>query len=257
MQTVILAGGLGTRISEESHLRPKPMIEIGGKPILWHIMKHYSIYGHTNFLILCGYKGYLIKEYFCNFFRHNSDLTVDFSNGNIEIHKNSFDSWKVTMVDTGEYTQTGGRILKSKPYLEDEFFLTYGDGVSDVNLDSLYERHRTSSNLVTLTGIRPRARYGSILFDDEHKISKFLEKPEGDSQWINGGFMVCKKDILKYLKNEDSILEKEPLEKLASERKLGVYEHSEFWMAMDTLRDKNYLEELWDQAKAPWKTWKE
>ena len=255
MKAVILAGGLGTRISEESHLRPKPMIEIGGKPIIWHIMKTYAHYGVNEFIICLGYKGYMIKEYFANYFLHQSDVTIDLANNNLSIHGSSAEDWKVTLVDTGYETQTGGRIRRIRKYLDEEdFCLTYGDGVSDININELIEFHKKNDNLATLTAVQPPGRYGAIKLEDE-VISSFKEKPIGDGNWINGGYFVLSTKAIDYIKNDSVAWESEPLESLASDNKLLAYKHSGFWYAMDTLRDKVHLCELWDQNKAPWCLW--
>lgn len=258
MKVVILAGGLGTRISEESHLRPKPMIEIGEHPILWHIMKIYSHYGFNDFIICLGYKGYTIKEYFADYYLHTSDVTFDFSNHNsMIIHNNVAEPWKVTLVDTGLNTQTGGRIKRIQQYLNNEpFMLTYGDGVSDVNIPALVSYHKKNKALVTMTAIQPGGRFGVL--DIDHKtdnIKQFVEKAKEDGGWINGGFMVIEPKIFDYLESDTSIFEKEPLETIASQGKLQAFKHDGFWQCMDTQRDKWMLENLWDSAKAPWKVW--
>ena len=254
MKAVILAGGLGTRISEESHMKPKPMIEIGGRPILWHIMKIYSSHGINDFIICCGYRGYLIKEYFANYFLHMSDVTFDMANNKMEVHNQYAESWKVTLVDTGEYTQTGGRLKRIEEHLEDTFCLTYGDGVSDINLNKLIALHEKESVEITISAVQPAGRYGSISITG-NRVNKFAEKPKGDGQWVNGGFMVCEPSILKHIKNDETILEQEPLIDLAENNRMAVYKHLGFWAAMDTLRDRTYLERLWAQEEAPWKVW--
>lgn len=254
MKAVILAGGLGTRISEESHLRPKPMIEIGGRPILWHIMKLYGYHGITDFVICCGYKGYVIKEYFANYFLHMSDVTFDMSENRMEVHHRSAEPWKVTLVDTGEQTQTGGRLGRVRPYIDDTFCLTYGDGVSDVDIPSLLAHHRAEGTEATVTAIQPAGRFGALELEGE-RVRSFLEKPQGDGRWISGGFFVCEPSVFGRIGGDDTIWERGPLEGLAADGELAVYRHSGFWAAMDTLRDKNFLESLWEEGKAPWRVW--
>ena len=252
---MILAGGYGTRISEETNLKPKPMIEIGGMPILWHIMKIYSSYGINDFIVPCGYKGYLIKEYFANYFLHMSDVTFDTKNNSMEIHQENVESWKVTLVDTGESTMTGGRIKRIQKYLDsDTFCLTYGDGLSDVNISDLIKFHTQQKTLATVTAVQPPGRFGTLILDN-NKISDFKEKPPGDGQWINGGFFVLESSVFDYIIDDSTIWERDPLEKLANENQLSAYRHSGFWYPMDSLRDKNYLEELWNSNKAYWKKW--
>lgn len=255
MKAVILAGGLGTRISEESHLRPKPMIEIGGRPILWHIMKLYGQYGVNEFVICCGYKGYQIKEYFANYFLHMSDVTFDFTNNDMEVHQRHSEPWKVTLVDTGEQTMTGGRIGRVRDYIDGTFCLTYGDGVSNVDIDALVAFHRRQNTLATVTAIQPPGRFGSLEISGS-KVQSFVEKPSGDGRWINGGFFVCEPGVLDLIEGDDTIWEAQPLERLAAEGQLSVWKHAGFWAAMDTLRDKNQLEALWTAGNAPWKIWK-
>ena len=257
MKTVILAGGLGTRISEESYLKPKPMIEIGEQPILWHIMKYYSSFGFHDFVICCGYKGHVIKEYFADYYLHRSDVTFDFSNENrMTVHENVAEPWRVTLVDTGLNTQTGARVKRVQKYIGSEpFMLTYGDGVSDVNLNALLEQHKDSGKIVTLTGIQPGGRFG-VLDLDGPDIVGFREKAKEDGGWINGGFMVMEPEIFDYLSADDGcILERRPMESLAKEGKLGIYKHKGFWQCMDTQRDKIWLEERWKTGNAPWKVW--
>ncbi|ARG98732.1 glucose-1-phosphate cytidylyltransferase [Legionella micdadei] len=255
MKAVILAGGLGTRISEETSVRPKPMIEIGGKPILWHIMKLYSTHNIHNFVICLGYKGYVIKEYFANYFLHMSDVTLDINNNKMEIHQNNAEPWLITLVETGEKTMTGGRIKRIANHVGNEdFCLTYGDGVSDVNISELIAFHKRQKGLATLTAIQPPGRFGSLIMDNE-RITGFKEKPQGDGGWINGGFFVLSPQVINYIQDDDTIWEKDPLERLAAEGELSAFHHDGFWHPMDTLRDKNYLEELWESGKAPWKTW--
>ena len=255
MKAVILAGGFGTRISEESHLRPKPMIEIGGKPLLWHIMKIFSTHGVREFVVCCGYKGYVIKEYFANYFLHTADATFDITRNKVEVHQNYAEPWKVTLVDTGLDTMTGGRLLRVRKYLNDETFcLTYGDGVSDICIDELIKFHQSHGRLATLTAIRPPSRFGVLEFDGEH-VSQFVEKPAGDGRWVNGGFFVLEPGVFEYLSGDQDIWEQEPLRKLAIGGELVAYRHQGFWAPMDTLRDRNYLEELWSSRQAPWKVW--
>jgi glucose-1-phosphate cytidylyltransferase len=255
MKAVLLAGGIGSRISEESHLKPKPMIEIGGKPILWHIMKMYSHHGVNDFIICCGYKGYVIKEYFANYFLHNSDVTFDIANNKMTVHQNDSENWKVTLVDTGEATMTGGRVKRIQKYIEeDTFCLTYGDGVSDVNITELIRFHTKQNTLATVTATQAPGRFGALDIDG-HKIKSFKEKPIGDGAWINGGFFVLSKKIFEFIRDDTTIWEREPLERLAASGNLSSYQHAGFWQPMDTLRDKTQLEELWQTGKAPWKTW--
>lgn len=255
MKCVILAGGLGTRISEESVVRPKPMIEIGGKPILWHIMKVYSAAGVNDFIICCGYKQYIIKEYFANYFLHNSDVTFDLAQNKIEIHEHKNESWKVTLVDTGDATMTGGRLKRVAKYLGNEdFCFTYGDGVSDINIKNLIAFHRESGKLATVTAVQPPGRFGSLVLEN-NLVWRFAEKPKGDGAWINGGFFVLNPSVIEKIPTDDSIWEREPVEALAQEGNLVAYQHRGFWQPMDTLRDKQLLEELWASGKAPWKVW--
>jgi len=256
MKAVILAGGLGTRISEETHLKPKPMIEIGGKPILWHIMKSYSSYGVNDFVICCGYKGYVIKEYFANYFLHMSDVTFDMANNRMEVHQQKAEPWRVTLVDTGEETLTGGRLKRVRDYVknEDAFCFTYGDGVADVNIAKLINFHKEHGRLATVTAVQPPGRYGALNMDGR-TVKGFTEKPRGDGGWINGGFFVLSPECLKYIDDDQSSWESEPLIKLASDSQLMAFEHTGFWQPMDTLREKNLLEGLWDSGKAPWKVW--
>ena len=256
MKVVILAGGLGTRISEETHLKPKPMIEIGGRPILWHIMKIYAAYGVNEFIIACGYKGYAIKEYFSNYFLHNSDVTFDMAKNKMEVHQQHAEPWKVTLVDTGEQTLTGGRLKRVAKYVcdEDAFFFTYGDGVADINIDSQLKFHRAHGKLATVTSVQPPGRYGALLVDGD-EVNAFAEKPGGDGGRINGGFFVLSPKVLQYIEGDNTSWETEPLVRLAKERQLMAYNHSGYWQAMDTLRDKNHLEGLWTGGSAPWKVW--
>ena len=255
MKAVILAGGFGTRISEETNLKPKPMIEIGGMPILWHIMKIYSSYGINEFIICCGYKGYVVKEYFANYFLHMSDVTFDMKNNKMEVNQKFAESWKVTLVDTGLNTMTGGRLKKIQKYLDDETFcFTYGDGLADIDLKKLINFHKKTKSLATLTAVQPPGKYGALNLKG-NKVTKFEEKPAGDGSWINGGFFVLEPEIFNYLKKDSTVWEKEPLEKLAKENKVSAYKHQGFWQALDTLRDKNHLQSLWDSNNAPWKSW--
>jgi glucose-1-phosphate cytidylyltransferase len=254
VQAVILAGGLGTRISEESHLKPKPMIEIGGKPILWHIMKIYAYHGITDFIICCGYKGYVIKEFFANYFLHTSDITFDLSENQMEIHKRNSDNWKVTLVDTGENTMTGGRVKRIASYINGTFCLTYGDGVSNIDISALLKFHESRNAEVTITAVQPTGRFGIMKLKGD-LVSSFQEKPKGDDHWVNGGFMVCQPSIFNRLQNDETILEHDPLSGLANDGQLSVYKHKGFWYAMDTLRDRNYLEQLWSKNEAPWRIW--
>ena len=255
MKVVILAGGLGTRISEETHLKPKPMIEIGGKPILWHIMKSYSAFGINDFVICCGYKGYMIKEYFANYFLHTSDVTFDMKNNKMEVHRKSAEPWKVTLVDTGLETMTGGRLKKVQDFIDNETFcFTYGDGVSNVDISKLIEFHNKSNTLATVTAVQPPGRFGTLDITG-NKITNFEEKPAGDGNWINGGFFVLEPKIFDYIDEYSTIWERQPLENLAKDKQLSAFRHSDFWQPLDTLRDKNYLESLWLSNKAPWKIW--
>jgi glucose-1-phosphate cytidylyltransferase len=256
MKAVILAGGLGTRISEETHLKPKPMIEIGGKPILWHIMKIYSHHGINDFIICCGYKGYLIKEYFANYFLHMSDVTFDMSNNSMQVHQQSAEPWRVTLVDTGDSTMTGGRLKRVAPYLQGDepFCFTYGDGVSDVNITALVAFHKAQQVKATLTATLPPGRFG-VLELQGAKVRSFQEKPKGDGGMINGGFFVLSPSVIDYIDGDSCIWEREPLETLAKEGQLSAFEHDGFWQPMETLRDKTHLEELWQSGQAPWKVW--
>lgn len=256
MKAVILAGGLGTRISEETHLKPKPMIEIGGKPILWHIMKIYSYYGVNDFIICCGYKGYVIKEYFANYFLHMSDVTFDMETNRMEVLQHSAEPWRVTLIDTGEDTMTGGRLRRVAPYLKDEeaFCFTYGDGVSDVNVADLITFHKSQKVKATLTATLPPGRFGALDMRGD-KVRTFKEKPKGDGSMINGGFFVLSPSVLDLLAGDDCVWERGPLETLADSGELAAYQHHGFWQAMDTLRDKTHLEELWQSGNAPWKVW--
>ncbi|MEK5261943.1 glucose-1-phosphate cytidylyltransferase [Paenibacillus sp. FSL L8-0663] len=260
MKVVILAGGRGTRISEESYIRPKPMIEIGDAPILWHIMKTYSYYGYNEFIICLGYKGYIIKEYFANYYRHMSEaITFDFSSGSgntVEVHQNSVEPWKVTLVETGLNTMTGSRIKRIEPYVgNNSFMLTYGDGLADINIGKLVKCHKEGGKLATITGVQPDGRFGRLELEGE-SVTGFTEKVKGDGGWINGGFMVCQPQVFNYIQDtEKTILEQEPLQNLARDGELNVYRHHSFWQPMDTIREKIILDELWEKQKAPWKVW--
>lgn len=255
MKAVILAGGLGTRISEESHLKPKPMIEIGGRPILWHIMKIYSHWGINDFVICLGYRGYVIKEYFANYFLHMSDVTFDMAENRMDVHQRNAEPWKVTLVDTGQDTLTGGRLKLVEPYLSGESFcFTYGDGLADLDIGRLLDFHRNHGQLATLTAIQPPGRYGAVLID-RTRVTSFQEKPAGDGAWINGGFFILQPATLAYIKGDHTSWESETLVDIARDGQLRAFEHSGFWQAMDTLRDKNQLEDLWQTGRAPWKCW--
>ena len=254
MKAVILAGGLGTRISEETIMRPKPMIEIGGKPILWHIMKIYSAFGIHDFVICLGYKGYMIKEYFANYFLHTSDVTFDIANNAMRVHQQNAEPWSVTLVETGENTMTGGRLRRVAKYLDDDFCFTYGDGVANVDIAHLLKFHRDEGRLATMTAAQPPGRFGALSLEGG-VVAGFREKPSGDGGWINGGFFVLSPKVIDYIANDSTLWEKEPLERLANEGQLSAYLHQGFWQPMDTLRDKNHLEELWTMDKAPWKRW--
>ncbi|VAW64542.1 Glucose-1-phosphate cytidylyltransferase [hydrothermal vent metagenome] len=256
MKAVILAGGLGTRLSEETDLKPKPMVEVGGKPVLWHIMKMYSAYGVNDFIICCGYKGYVIKEYFANYFLHQSDITFDMSKNNMEVHHKRSEPWKVTLVDTGEDSMTGGRLKRVAKYIENEeaFFFTYGDGVSDIDISLTLDFHREHKNLATLTAVYPPGRFGALDIKNG-KIRQFKEKPKGDGALINGGFFVLSPKVLKYIEDDSTTWEQYPLKQLAEDGELMAYEHHGFWQPMDTLRDKIHLEKLWQSGDAPWKSW--
>jgi glucose-1-phosphate cytidylyltransferase len=259
MKVVILAGGLGTRLSEETSIKPKPMVEIGGKPMLWHIMKMYSSYGFNDFVICLGYKGYLVKEYFANYFLHKSDVTIDLANNSIETHSTTVEPWKITLVDTGVNTMTGGRIKKIEKYIDtDTFMLTYGDGVSNVDCKELLKYHNTHGKYATLTAVQPGGKFGALGIEENNIISAFQEKIKGDGGWINGGFFVLNKKIFDYIKNDDQeIWERSPLEKLAKDSQLVSYKHHNFWRCMDTLKDKSDLEEMWNSGNAEWKTWQD
>jgi glucose-1-phosphate cytidylyltransferase len=256
MKVLLLAGGFGTRLSEETDIRPKPMADIGGRPILWHIMKGYSQYGYNEFVVLLGYKGYYIKEYFANYFLHQSDVTIDLSNNKMEVHNNSSEPWKVTLLETGLHTMTGGRIKRAKEFIGNEtFLLTYGDGVSNVDLEALVTFHRNHGKAITMTAVQPEGRFGALQTDDDNRVQSFMEKPKGDGSWINGGFFVCEPKVLDYIDNDQTVFEQKPLEQLTLDGELYTYRHSGFWKCMDTLRDKVKLNEMWEKDDAKWKIW--
>ncbi len=256
MKVVILAGGFGTRLSEETYLKPKPMLTIGSHPIIWHIMKIYSFYGFNEFIILLGYKGDMIKEYFYNYILHSSDLTVDLQSNSIEYHSNISEPWKITLLDTGSQTMTGGRILRAKEYLGDEtFLLTYGDGLSNVDINELVKFHKERNKIITLTAVQPQGRFGALKIENENLVTSFDEKSDGDGLWINGGFFVCNKEVFDYIKDDNTIFEREPLSALASGNNLIAYKHNEFWQCMDTMRDKQSLNKQWSTGNAKWKVW--
>lgn len=257
MKVVILAGGLGTRLSEETRMIPKPMVEIGGKPILWHIMKIYSHYGFDDFVILTGYKSHVIKDFFVNYYQRYSDITVDMAANTVEVHRNATEPWKVTMLYTGEDTMTGGRIKRAEDYIGGEpFMLTYGDGVADVDIPALLRSHRESGKLCTMTVVQPAGRFGAVVMKDDNIITSFMEKPKGDENWINGGFFVCEPEVLDYIKDGDrTVFERAPLESLANDGQLNAYRHTGFWQPMDMMRDKMELTQLWQSNKAPWAVW--
>jgi len=256
MKVVLLAGGFGTRLSEETTLKPKPMVEIGGMPILWHIMKIYAHHGFNEFVICCGYKGYIIKEYFANYFLHQSDVTFDLQNNKMHIHNSKSEHWKVTLVDTGLHTMTGGRIKKIKQFLNDKpFLLTYGDGVGNVNIKELIEAHNLSKKAITITAVQPSGRFGALNINENHNVESFVEKPSGDGAWINGGYFVCEPEVIDYIGDDTSVFERAPLENLAKDGKMNAYKHHGFWKPMDTLRDKNQLEADWSDGEALWKVW--
>jgi glucose-1-phosphate cytidylyltransferase len=256
MKALILAGGFGTRISEETNLKPKPMIEIGGKPILWHIMKMYSAHGINEFVLLLGYKGYVIKEFFANYFLHESDVTIDIANNKMEILNNTSEPWKVTLLDTGANTMTGGRIKRAANFVGNEpFLVTYGDGVADVDITATINFHKQHGKAITMTAVQPAGRFGALEINNDATVHSFVEKPNGDGNWINGGFFVCNPSVFDAIKNDATVFEKEPLESLANANELVAYKHQGFWQCMDTLRDKILLNDLWDSNTAPWKKW--
>ena len=255
MKVVILAGGLGTRLSEETVLRPKPMVEIGTKPMLWHIMKIYAAHGLTDFIICCGYKGYVIKEYFSNYALHGSDVTFNLKDGSVAIHHRDVEPWIVTLVDTGEQTQTGGRLARITKYLDDEIFaMTYGDAVGNVDITAAIHFHESENTLATVTAVRPPARFGALEIDDR-RVTRFREKPDGGDAWINGGFFILSPSVIEYIESDETLWEREPLERLASENQLACYRHDGFWQPMDTMRDRKVLEELWASGRPPWMIW--
>lgn len=257
MKVMILAGGLGSRLAEETNVRPKPMVEIGGMPILWHIMKIYEAHGFNDFIILLGYKGYVIKEYFANYYLHTSDVTIDLAENRTIVHNSRSEKWRVTLIDTGELAMTGARIRKAKAYTEGEaFMLTYGDGLADVNLQSLLTAHRQSAKAITMTSVQPEGRFGALDINDANEIVRFAEKPKGDGNWINGGFFVCEPSVFDYLPaGDDLVFEQEPLRRLAEDGQMNAFRHTGFWKPMDALRDKQQLESLWLKNNAPWKVW--
>jgi len=256
-KVVILAGGLGTRLSEETDLRPKPMVEIGGKPILWHIMKIYSHYGFNEFIVCLGYKGYIVKEYFANYFMHQSDITIDLIHRNTEFHDSKAEPWRITLVDTGYNTQTGGRVKKVMKYIgKERFMLTYGDGVGDIDIKALLQFHIKNGKYATITGVQTPGRFGGLDIDESGNVRKFQEKPKGDGAWINGGFFVLEPEVFDYIEGDLTVWEGKPLEQLAMDNQLIAYKHTGFWQPMDTLRDKHYLENLWQTGSAPWKVWR-
>lgn len=256
MKVVLLAGGLGTRLSEETIVKPKPMVEIGGMPILWHIMKIYSAYGFNDFVICLGYKGYMIKEYFANYFLHQSDVTIDLSNNELQIHDSQAEPWKITLVDTGNETMTGGRIKRIKQHIgEETFLMTYGDGLADVNISDLYQFHKKNKKYCTVTAVQPSGRFGALNILADKTVHSFMEKPKGDGSWINGGYFICEPQVFDYIENDQTLWEKEPMEKIAAEGQMIAFEHKGFWKPMDTLREKHELEADWVTDKAKWKVW--
>ena len=256
MKVVILAGGLGTRLSEETILKPKPMVEIGDMPILWHIMKIYSAHGFNDFIICLGYKGYVIKEYFTNYFLHKSDVTIDLVNNSVTVHDSQAEPWKITLVDTGNITMTGGRIKRIQSHVDNEtFFLTYGDGVGNVDIKKLLEFHQKHGKVCTITSVQPSGRFGALNITEKQEVLSFKEKPQGDGAWINGGFFVCQPEVFNYIENDSTIFEKEPMESLAADGQLMAYIHNGFWKPMDTLRDKIELDNDWNNGNAKWKNW--
>lgn len=256
MKVVLLAGGLGTRLSEETVLRPKPMVEIGGMPILWHIMKIYSAHGFNEFIVCLGYKGYVVKEYFTNYFLHKSDVTIDLKENTTQVHDSQAEPWKITLVDTGNDSMTGGRIKRIQKHIGNEsFLLTYGDGVSDVDITSLVKYHKEKKKMCTVTSVQPSGRFGAINLDDNNDVTSFMEKPKGDGAWINGGFFVCEPGVFDYIDGDSTLWEREPMERIAADGEMTAYKHAGFWKPMDTLRDKHELEEDWANNEAKWKVW--
>jgi len=257
MKVVLLAGGLGTRLSEETGIKPKPMVEIGGMPILWHIMKIYSTHGFNDFVICLGYKGYIIKEFFSNYFLHKSDVTIDLKNNSVEVHDSQAEPWKITLVDTGNSSMTGGRIKRIQPHIGNEpFMLTYGDGVADINIGKLLEYHQQNKNLLTVTAIQPSGKFGALNIGPDNQVNSFTEKPKGDGSWINGGFFVCEPQVFDFINQGDAtIWEREPLEEIAQTGRMSAYRHHGFWQPMDTLKDTHDLNAMWDNGRAPWKIW--
>jgi len=257
MKVVLLAGGLGTRLSEETVLKPKPMVEIGGMPILWHIMKIYSAYGFNDFVVCLGYKGYIVKEYFANYFLHKSDVTIDLKNNAIKVHESEAEPWKITLVHTGDESMTGGRIKRIQKYVNDEtFMLTYGDGVGDINITNLFDHHKEHGKLCTVTSVQPSGRFGALDLSENDKVNSFLEKPKGDGSWINGGYMVCEPGVFDYIKQGDAtIWEQDPMQNIALDGQMYAFKHNGFWRPMDTLKDKHDLNEMWDNGNSPWKIW--
>lgn len=256
MKVIILAGGLGTRLSEETVLKPKPMVEIGEKPILWHILKTYAAHGFHDFIICLGYKGYLIKEYFINYFYHQANLTVDLSKNQIEVHNTEAEPWRITLIDTGLQTMTGGRIKRCQPYIGNETFMcTYGDGVGDVNIQQLLDFHKQQGKMLTVTSVQPSGRFGALDIDDNNQVNAFVEKPKGDKAWINAGFFVCESKVFDFIENDETIFEKKPMENIASQGQMVAFKHEGYWKPMDTLRDKHELETEWHSGNAPWKVW--
>ena len=256
MKVVILAGGLGTRLSEETVLKPKPMVEIGGMPILWHIMKTYANYGHHDFVICLGYKGIAIKEYFANYFLHKSDVTIDLKNNKVEVHDSQAEPWRITLVDTGDHSMTGGRINRIQKHIGNEtFMLTYGDGVADININTLIDFHKKNNKYCTVTAVQPTGRFGLLNINEQQLVQSFYEKPKGDGSWINGGYFVCEPQIFDFIEGDDTIWEKKPMESLAAEGQMCAFKHQGFWRPMDTLKDKMDLNEMWNENNAPWKIW--
>lgn len=256
MKVVLLAGGLGTRLSEETVLRPKPMVEIGGMPILWHIMKIYSSHGYNDFIVCLGYKGYIIKEYFANYFLHKSDVTIDLKDNSIKVHDSQAEPWTITLVDTGIDSMTGGRVKRIQPHVNNEpFMLTYGDGVGDIDITKLVAQHKAAGKYCTVTSVQPSGRFGALNINNNQMVTSFIEKPKGDGAWINGGFFVCEPEVFSYIDNDKTIWEREPMERIAADGQMMSFKHEGFWKPMDTLRDKQELEEDWQQNKARWKTW--